>query len=84
MFICVSENKTEGMYSFGNASATLMCSLELPPGIQATFQEWLRDNISLSKMADHDRFNEYDNGTLTIKRPSKSSTATHHLSFACP
>ncbi|BFZ14085.1 hypothetical protein BsWGS_17124 [Bradybaena similaris] len=69
--VSVTENKTEGVYSFGNVSATLMCSLELPPGIQATFQEWLRDNISLSKLADHGRFIEYDNSTLFIKHPTR-------------
>ncbi|CAG5123544.1 unnamed protein product, partial [Candidula unifasciata] len=67
----LTEIKMGGTYSFGNQSATLMCSLVLRSGIQATFQEWLRDNISLSQLTDRDRFQQYDNGTLLIKRPTR-------------
>ncbi|BFZ26070.1 hypothetical protein BsWGS_29111 [Bradybaena similaris] len=69
------ENKIEGEFFFGNKTTVLECTLTFPDTtIQASFNEWLKNNASLSGI---EQFSDYGNGTLVITNPKRSDSGLY-------
>ncbi|CAG5124615.1 unnamed protein product [Candidula unifasciata] len=72
------EDKIEGEFFFGNKSAILQCTLSFTDlELKATFKEWLKDNVSVSHLINHEQFHDQGNGTLIISNPKRSDSGLY-------
>jgi hypothetical protein len=79
----VIEKKEDVEYYYLNKTITLQCLLDFTTtNYKKTFQDWLKDNTSVSQLELPDRFKIYENGTLIIEKPARSDSGLYAARYS--